>query len=230
MSKNEVVEKDVVVKQTKKSAVKKKATKKSTPNTASKKEIETLIKENEEWKSRVSRLESLMLGMKPEKEDKGLNSDDYIKVISLCPFRLNLSTAFGGKGRRYSFDKFGEEKMIPYGKLVEIMEVNSTFLDGGFFYIMDSRVISRHGLDDIYENLLTQEEIIKILDCGNDSVSFYSSANERQREMIINSLISKVRDDEKSMDLNVISEISRLSDVDIIRKANEAKLYMEEES
>lgn len=235
MSKNVAVEMGSVDKNKKEVAKNK-----STSNTASKKREAALSKENkrlleekEALEERLVRLEGLILNensSESEVESLEIRAEEYIKVVSLCPFRLNLSTDAGGKGKRYSFDAFGQEKMIPYGKLVEIMETNSSFLESGFFYIMDSRVIRLHGLDETYEKLLTQEKIEEVLACKGDAVALYDSANKRQKEMIVSMFISKVRDDENSVDFNVISQISRLSKIDIAEKANEARLEIEEDS
>ena len=153
--------------------------------------------------------------------------DEYIKVVSLCPMQLNLSTQGMGKGKVFRFEKFGEVKRILYSDLVDILEVHSGFVDQGFFYIMDKKVIRKHGLDEVYEKLLTKDQIQKIIDGDQkDSISLFESANDKQREFICDILIEKLQNEEK-LDLNLIDRISRIAKVNIIDKAEEAKKYQE---
>ena len=97
-----------------------------------------------------------------EEDDIDINPQKYITVISLCSGQLNLSTLPGGKGKVFSFQKFGESKRIMYQNLVDIIEVSPRFLNDGFYYIADKKVIRKHGLNSVYDNLLTKEMIENI--------------------------------------------------------------------
>lgn len=153
--------------------------------------------------------------------------DEYIRIISLCPMQLNLSTQGMGKGKVFRFEKFGEIKRILYSDLVNILEVHSNFVEQGFFYILDRNVIMKHGLDEAYEKLLTKEQIQKIIDGDQkESVTLFESANNQQREFICDILIEKLQNEEK-IDLNLIDRISRIAKVNIIDKAEEAKQYQD---
>lgn len=166
-----------------------------------------------------------------EKEEKRFQPDDYVNVMSLLPYNLNLSTKEGGQGNVKKFTSFGEIKRILYRDLVEIIEVHRNFLESGYFYIMSPQLIRQHGLDDIYSKILTKEKIENILSAQTDNVvDLYASANEGQQEIIIQLLIDKVRDNPESVNLNVIDRISRVSKVDIAKKAEEAREALKEET
>jgi hypothetical protein len=160
---------------------------------------------------------------KPEESgDRIFKPEEYILVMSLLPHTLNLSTQVGGQGSIKKFTKFGETKRILYRDLVEIMEVNSSFVEAGYFYIMDSQLIRYHGLNDVYEKILSKEKIEQILEADSDiCVDLYTSANPRQQEIIVNLLIEKTINDQFSVNLSIIDKISRLSKVDIYKKAQE---------
>jgi hypothetical protein len=157
-----------------------------------------------------------------------VSGDDYIKVISLCPYYLNLSTQSKGRGKLYTFSKFGEVKRIIYRDLIEIIENHSNFLNDGLFLIMNRDVIRRHGLDDLYEKLLTKEKIETILE-GNqsDAVNMFRAANPKQQDLICNMIISEMADG-KEMDLNFLDRISRvvatrIDKYDIVEKVEDTK-------
>lgn len=164
-----------------------------------------------------------------EAKEIKIQQDDYIPVMSLLPYALNLSTKEGGQGNIKKFSKFGEIKRILYNDLVEILEVHPNFLEAGYFYILNPDVVRHHGLDDIYSKILTKDKIEKILSTkSEDSMLFYKSANPQQQETIIEMLIDIVRDDPDKVDLNMIDRISRESKIDIVKKAEDSKPVKEE--
>lgn len=190
---------------------------------------------------KINSLEALVAKLISEKESKKeeevisdddyiyesikISQDEYIKVISLCPMELNLSTEGMGKGKKFKFDKFGDVKRILYSDLVNIMESNSSFLNYGFFYIMDKRVIRKHGLDETYESILTKENIENVIELSEeDSVELFKSANKRQKEFICDMIIEKIKN-EKSVNLNVVDRISRISGINLYEKGEESKSY-----
>lgn len=188
-------------------------------------------------KAKIAELESLqqksnqVSEVEEEVEDKKIQQDDYINVMSLLPYNLNLSTKEGGQGSIKKFTKFGEVKRILYRDLVDIMEVNKNFLESGYFYIMNPQLIRQHGLDDVYSKILTKEKMEELLATKTDSVvDLYSSANEGQQEILVQLLIDQVKDNPNSVNLNVIDKISRISKVDISKKAEEAREVSELET
>ena len=201
---------------------------------ANEKNIDHLKQEIEELKSMLAALMSKKeVNKDAEKEDDEedvfekikILQEDYIKVMSLCPMELNISTGGMGKGKRFRFDKFGDIKRILYSDLVDIMESNANFLNYGFFYIMDERVIRKHGLDDVYNKMLTKDKIEAIISgSSKDAIDLFKSANKNQQEFICNMLIAKIRDSHE-IDLNLIDKISRVSGINLQEKGEEAKYY-----
>lgn len=198
--------------------------------------IEKLEKEINELKSKLS-TKDIVPSSKPVVENNEYDDDDefekynipqdtYIKVISLCPYQLNLSTKGMGRGKIFTFHEFGQSKRILYSDLVEILESHQAFLKDGLFYIADKRVIRKNGLDDIYSNILNKDSIEKIISGStNDAVSLFKSASEKQQEIIVDMLIEKVQSDPDSVDLNLVDKISRASGIKIQERAEEARTY-----
>lgn len=162
-----------------------------------------------------------------EEQEIDIRPDKYIAVINLTPGDLILSTLPGGRGKVFSFRSFGEKKRILYSNLVDIMEASPRFLEEGFFYIADKKVITKHGLNDIYSTILTKEAIEKIFSdsiSDEDVTTLYKSANKNQQETMVNLLVRKLAG-ESNLNLNMVSVISRLSKVDILARVEEAKFY-----
>jgi hypothetical protein len=193
-------------------------------------------KELELLKARLAELdpstveESEMTKTSQENKLGKLPLDDYVPVISLLPYRLNLATKEGGQGDIKKFTRFGEVKNILHKDLVDIIEVNRSFMEAGYFYILDPVVIRQHGLDEVYSKILTKEKIEDILNNVNTEhcVKLYESANPEQQRVIAQLFVDKMKADPSSVNLYTVDRISRLSGIDIPRRAEEEKALQEE--
>jgi|WetSurMetagenome_2_1015567.scaffolds.fasta_scaffold10985_5 hypothetical protein len=157
-----------------------------------------------------------------------IRPDTYVKVMSLCPYQLNLSTKSGGKGKLFSFSTFGTTKRIMYSDLVEILENQERFLKEGYFIILNRAVVRKNGLDEIHAKILTKENIEQILS-GNDTpltISLFKSANKTQQEIIIQMLVDKMIEGQK-VDLNLIDKLSRSSGIKIQEKYEDTKSFVD---
>jgi hypothetical protein len=184
---------------------------------------------------RISALEAELALLRDEKVEKVLDvsedikiaPDEYISVMSLLPYHLNLSTRERGGGKTYKFEKFGQIKRILYSDLVDIFETHPTFLEAGYFYILSPKVIRHHGLDDFYTNILTKEKIELILVGENKNVeacvALYQTANKLQQEIIVTFMTDKLIENPDSLDLNFVDRISRISGINIAEKAKDAR-------
>lgn len=188
----------------------------------------TSAQEIEVLKAKLAELES----SSSLTDDDKIRQDDYVKVMSLLPYNLNLSTkGWGESGRRtMSFRSFGEVKNILYHDLVDIMENHPNFLDAGYFYILNPIVIRQHGLNETYSKILTKEKLEEILLAKtNNAVALYSSANKAQQEVIVQFLVDKIRENSSNINLNIIDQISRLSGIDLIKKAHDEQELLKNE-
>lgn len=186
--------------------------------------IAQLMKQIEELKSQMQNQAKNMSDEDDDFNKEKINQDDYIKVISLTNYQLNLNTNRNANGKIYSFYKFGEVKRIVYSDVVKIIDENRNFLESGYFYLMDQRCIRKHGLLDIYKDLLTKESIEKIIEGkSNDVVSLFKSANQSQQSLVVDLLVEKLARDPDSVDLNLIDKISRASGIKIQEEAEKAR-------
>ena len=160
-----------------------------------------------------------------EEDTREIRPDEYINVMSLLPWHLNLSTRERGTGMTYKFESFGQIKRIIYSDLVSIFEIHPAFLEGGAFYIMSPRVVRHHGLDDLYKTLLTKDMIKKILEGENSEscVELFKKANKFQQDVIVSFMIDMLVENPDSLDLNIVDKISRLSNVKILERANDTR-------
>jgi hypothetical protein len=175
---------------------------------------------------KVARLEAENAKLKIKEElgsdDEMIRLDSYVEVMSLFNGRLSLSTEPLGKGRRFSFSRFGETKRILYNDLASVMENYRRFMEEGVFYILNEKIVRKHGLNDIYEKILDKSKIEKIIACDpKTAVKFYEQAPESQREVVNGLLIKELK--EGNPDLNVVNKISAIAERDLVKIAKESK-------
>lgn len=165
------------------------------------------------------------------KNSDRIRSDDYVEVISLCPVPLNLSTQGNGRGLVFKFAKFGDKKSILYKDLTSIIENHRSFLEGGYFYILDERVIKTNGLDEVYSRILTKDNIVSLLEEGDEaSVQMFKSCNDKQKSAIVEMVIQKLIDDIDAIDISIVDKISRISGINIREKVDFSKDILESEN
>jgi hypothetical protein len=197
------------------------------------------VKTQEEIKAEIEALQSQLTGVNTNKIDgvvasklddvtqddvKEIRPDEYITIMSLLPYTLILSTLPMGGGSVKRFTKFGETKRVLYSDLIDIIENCQSFLEAGYFFILDNRVIRRHGLDEVYSKILTKEKIQEIVDSKSENaVDLYKSATPRQQETIIHMLVDKIKASPETVDMNIVDRISRVSGVDILKNAENEK-------
>ena len=177
--------------------------------------------EVEELKKKIAELEN-------QKVSQPIMSDERIPVMSLCFNKLNLSVEPNGKGRNHSFSEFGQVKRIPYADLANIINSQERFMSAGFFYIMDSRVLEKHNLQELYETILSKDTLEKVFSLSKEAITLYQKANNSQRELIHRFFLNKIVKDEL-LDLNVVSEISKISGIDLLSQGRDAKERLREQ-
>lgn len=199
-------------------------TKTTTKNSSSTQEVEEL-------KNRLAEMERKFGSS--SKEDSGkLTSDDDIEVMSLSIYPLTLNTKRIGNrdGYEYNFESFGEVRRIVYSHLSNIIESQKTFVEYPYFYIMDERVVKRHGLTDLYSKILRKDQIDKILECEDKvAIELFKSAPAKQKEIIMDILTRKIFDGQ-DVDLNIVSVISHEGGTDILEKVRVSKEMLKEEN
>ena len=198
-----------------------------------KSENENLKNENENLKSELDILKSqinlIMQNINNSSKNISNSIDEDILVISMCNWKLNLSTEPMGAGTIYQFNSFGEEQMIPRDDLKKIIKVNSKFAREGLFYIADEDFIKSEKLSSIYSKLLNVEEIKNLLNSNKDSFEkIFKSLSETQKDTFID-LISKKLLNNEDIDMNIVSICSEISKRDIKEEIEQAKMLLSEE-
>lgn len=209
-------------------------TKKTTSNnttTISQKRSNTTIKQLEaQLEEQRKQIELLMNALQNKSSIAEVNNDDIgaeeeILVISLTPNKLNL--VGDGGVVLFSFNDIYEEQYIDYASLKEIVRLNREMARNGRFYILDERVVNKLRLKNNYKNILTPEQLKKILSMDvNKAISLYELANDVQKKTIIE-LVKQAKFDNVNLDYNLLGELGKLSGINLIDIEDVTKIDVE---
>lgn len=189
------------------------APRKTTKTTAEKAEpVEPTIVEDDykkeiaELKAQIALLvQNAAANQQIQPVQENLNDPDRdILVVSLTRGLLNLSTKGHGHGEVYRFNDFGDDQMIPYGDLKEIIRSNKKFTTNGNFYICDETVIEKQRLKKAYEKIVSKEQFDSLFTEKKDKfIKLFDKMTTSQQLIFSDILTDKLVNDE-DVDANIV--------------------------
>lgn len=142
--------------------------------------------------------------------------DRDILVVSLTRGVLNLSTKGHGHGEVYRFEDYGDDQMIPYGDLKEIIRSNKKFTTDGNFYICDETTIEKQRLKKAYEKIVSKEQFDSLFTEQRDKfIKLFNKMTPAQQIIFSEILTDKLVNDE-DIDANIIN---------VVAEATNKKIY-----
>lgn len=156
------------------------------------------------------------------------NSSDSIrgkkvKVINLMQNPLNIATQPNGKGRLYSFKKYGDSRLIKFDDLADIVAAYPYTMEHGLAYICDKEVVKELGLSDEYSKLFDKETMDRVIWLKEESdLDLFLGMDINLQESAARSIAEKLNANER-MDYNYLRIIKEKTGIDIEAIANELK-------
>lgn len=155
-----------------------------------------------------------------------IRPDEYVEIISLCPTDLYLSRGMHDDNP-LKFEKLGESKHVLYSELVSFINNHPRFTREGIFYIVDKRIVKRHGLVDFYDDVLTREEISIVMNADSKTaIKLFEMTNKNQQEYLSDMFIGKIVAGE-DVDMNMVFQMGKILGTDIAKEAEDAKTFKE---
>lgn len=152
--------------------------------------------------------------------DKDINPNKKTKVTSLTYGYFSLYAPNRGF---LKFSNYGSTHTITYAQLIDYVNACRTATENGNFYIHNQDMVEDLGLSEIYEAILSEKLIDKILYSNDIELSdILSNTTQTQKNSICALVCQKVYDKEMT-DMTKIDEISKAIGVDILSKVTEMK-------
>lgn len=146
-----------------------------------------------------------------------------VKVINLLHCGLNLSTEPDGQGKCYTFEKYGDTRMIKFDDINDIISTYPNATENGYFYIANKDVVDYFGLTEEYEKIYTKEMIDSVVRLENDSdVDLFLGMSKDLQDSTKLAIAERINANER-MDYNNLRRIKDECGIDIEAIANELK-------
>lgn len=146
-----------------------------------------------------------------------------IKVVNLMQNPLNLSTEPNGMGRIFTFNKYGDSKLIKFDDLADIVASYPYTMEHGLAYICDKEVVEELGLADDYAKLFDKERMDKVVKLREESdLDLFLGMDINLQESAARRIAELINANER-MDYNYLRTIKEKTGIDIEAIAKELK-------
>lgn len=146
-----------------------------------------------------------------------------VKVINLMQNPLNIATQPNGKGRLYSFKKYGDSRLIKFDDLADIVASYPYTMEHGLAYICDKEVVEELGLSDEYSKLFDKETMDRVIWLREESdLELFLGMDINLQESAAQRIAELINSNEK-MDYNYLRTIKEKTGIDIEEIAKELK-------
>lgn len=146
-----------------------------------------------------------------------------VKVVNLMQNALNISTEPNGSGRVFTFNKYGDSKLIKFDDLADIVAAYPYTMEHGLAYICDKEVVEELGLSDEYAKLFDKERMDKVVWLREESdLDLFLGMDINLQESAAKRIAELINANER-MDYNYLRTIKEKTGIDIEEIARELK-------
>lgn len=140
-----------------------------------------------------------------------------IKCINLYNGALNISTEEYGQGRTFSFDKFGDVRLINFTDLTSCVASYPNTFEKGYVYIANSDVVAELNLTDYYEKFHTKDELEIIVKMNEPyHYEIFAGLDEYMQRSFARKIAERMMANE-AVDYNLITKIKMECGIDILK-------------
>ena len=156
--------------------------------------------------------------------EKTLNGKK-VKCINMMNNPLNVSTEPDGQGRVFSFDKYGDSRLIKFDDLADIVASYPNTIEKGLLLIANKEAVAELGLEDDYGDIITKDAMDELvyLRRASDVDLFICMSPELQKSTATK--IAELLNANESMDFNYLRKIKDVTGFDIEEIAKELKEF-----
>ena len=126
--------------------------------------LESLIKQ-EEKDAEQAEFEEIVA---PVEEYVEIKDEDMIAVMN--GEQGELVHRSRRTGRMWKFTRFGQTDRLPFIELLTIQNNNTKFLEECSLIILDKRVIENFGLEEVYKNIITPQNLDELFSLDADEI------------------------------------------------------------
>ena len=189
--------------------------------------------ENEKLKSELKELKEMIKNLtKVEKNESyvdsiaGIDPKYRVKITSLYHGGLNLK----GLNKDIRFEKFGQQRSVYFEDVESFYSNNLSFLEKGFLFIHDEKVIEFLYLEKEYEKIIPIDTLKNIFTLNSDEIkNLYDNTTKTLQNTIVDTFAKWISENDPTyLDKNRIELINKISGRDVVKIAEAIKAYNKE--
>lgn len=184
-----------------------------------------LEKENAELKAKLEEMMKFIEKMGADKAEKSdisvplentsLEMRTLLNITSLSTGGINLKTSINDNGRTFRLERLGQTIPITYEDLVNCINCDRWIFEDGLVYINNEQAVRENYLEENYKNFLTINTITNILDFDKDIISNMIANTTKEIQNTICVLVADKINKNEDVDMNKVSIIEKICDIDI---------------
>lgn len=122
---------------------------------------------------------------------------------------INVSTEPDGQGRVFTFENYGDSKLISFDNLSDIVSSYPYTMENGFIYIANKEAVDKLDLTDAYTNIYDKETMDKIALLREETdVDLFIGMEENLRESVAIEIARNILANE-TIDYNHLKRIEK---------------------
>lgn len=150
-------------------------------------------------------------------------STQKIKCINLMHNPINISTETNGNGRVFTFEKYGDSRLIRFDELSDIVSAYPNTMEQGLVYITNKDAVEMLGLTEDYENVYDKATMDKLIMLREEvDLELFLGLNDNLMESTAIEIAKRINANEQ-VDYNYLARIKAETKYDILAMADDLK-------
>lgn len=185
-------------------------------------QIEEQNKKMEEMQNQLNSANTTNITVDAVTDEAKLRGRQF-KIINLMHCILNVSTQPDGKGRVFTFNKYGDSHRVRFDDLCDIVASYPYTVENGLIYIADKDMVNYLGLAESYEKIYDKPTVDKVtLLKTEEDVDMFVGMEENLQESTAVEIAKRINANE-NVDLNNVNRIKVECGIDIVKIAEDLK-------
>lgn len=174
--------------------------------------------ENELLKMQIAQMQAQMnaLMMAVGSNNMGTQKEDKKKERTIQFINLSNGSLILKGNATHRFNKQFESRTFREREALAILNNMPNAIRSGCVYVADAKFLEENDLDDIYDYVLTANQLKTLFDKdANVVIDAYKNASKTQKDIIIG-MVSEAKLHGKRIDNNIVVELGALSGIDLL--------------
>ena len=183
-------------------------------------QIEAQNKQMAELQEQINAKQSVIIQSTNESDKFGTKK---IKCINLMHNPVNISTEANGNGKVYTFEKYGDSRLIRFDEIADIVSAYPNTMEKGYVYIANKDAVEALGLTEDYEKVYDKETMDKLIMLREEvDLELFLGLDDNLMESAVVEIAKRINANEQ-VDYNYLARIKAETKYDILAIAEDLK-------